>query len=229
AWLPDVHEVEAVSDPTLWPMTRIHEAGLFEALLPDEIQAPSYRLRITRRDSRAIETPHPYAFTPLLTDFELHLFVNGTLYKAYESLGAHVRTVDGVRGVHFVVWAPNAARVSIVGDFNGWNGLGHPMIGRGATGLWELFIPDLPEGTIYKYEIRSRQHDMLLLKADPYAFAGELRPRTASIVHDFTNYTWHDDAWMGARSTWDALTSPLSIYEVHLGSWMRIPEENNRW
>ncbi|UVT16924.1 MAG: 1,4-alpha-glucan branching protein GlgB [Nitrospira sp.] len=229
AWLPDVKEVEAVSDSALWRMTCLHEAGLFEALLAGETQVPSYRLRITRRDGTVTEIHDPYAFPPLLTDFELHLFANGTLYKAYESLGAHVRTVGGVRGVHFVVWAPNAVRVSIVGDFNGWDGLRHPMTGRGATGLWELFIPDLPEGTIYKYEIRSRQHDMLLLKADPYAFAGELRPRTASIVHDLTTYTWHDDAWMAARSKWDALTSPLSIYEVHLGSWMRVPEEDNRW
>ena len=229
AYLPDVKEAELVTDSTLWRMTRVREAGLFEAVLPATAPVPSYRLRITHQDGTAVETYDPYAVRPLLTDLELHLFAEGTLYKAYESFGAHVRTVAGVCGVHFVVWAPNAGRVSVIGDFNGWNGLTHPLTSRGSTGLWELFIPDLPEGTLYKYEIRSREHDVLLRKADPYAFAGELRPRTASVVHDLSHYTWHDQAWMTARSAWDPLPAPLSIYEVHLGSWMRIPDENNRW
>ena len=128
-----------------------------------------------------------------------------------------------------MVWAPNAARVSLIGDFNGWNGLRHPMASRGSPGLWELFIPDLPEGTLYKYEIRSREHGDLLSKADPYAVASELRPRTASVVCDLSTYAWDDGAWMSARAEWDPLIAPLSIYEVHLGSWMRVPEENNRW
>jgi 1,4-alpha-glucan branching enzyme len=229
AWLPDVEGVEAVSDSALWRMTRIREEGLYETLLPGITQAPPYRLRVTRDDGTVTEIHDPYAVPPLLTEYELHLFAEGTLYKAYESFGAHVRTVAGIRGVHFVVWAPNAARVSLVGDFNGWNGLRHPMTSRGATGVWELFIPGLPEGTLYKYEIRSREHGTLLLKADPYAFAGELRPRTASVVRDLSTYTWQDDAWMAARSKWDPLTAPLAIYEVHLGSWMRIPDQNDRW
>jgi 1,4-alpha-glucan branching enzyme len=228
-WQPDLKDVEVASDSTLWRMTRIHDAGLFEALLPDTTQAPSYKLRVTRQDGTVADIHDPYAFPPLLTDFDLHLFTEGTLYKAYDSFGAHVRTIQGIPGVHFVLWAPNAARVSVIGDFNGWNGLRHFMTNRGASGLWELFIPDLPEGTLYKYEIRSREHDALLTKADPYAFASELRPRTASVVHDLSKYTWHDEAWMAARSGWDPLTAPLSIYEVHLGSWMRVPEENNRW
>ena len=229
AWQPDLKDVEVASDSTLWRMTRIHEAGLFEALLPDTTQAPSYKLRVTRQDGTVADIHDPYAFPPLLTDFDLHLFAEGTLYKAYDSFGAHIRTVRGIPGVHFVLWAPNAARVSVIGDFNGWNGLRHFMTNRGASGLWELFIPDLPEGTLYKYEIRSREHDAPLTKADPYAFASELRPRTASVVHDLSKYTWHDAAWMAARSGWDPLTAPLSIYEVHLGSWMRVPEEDNRW
>jgi 1,4-alpha-glucan branching enzyme len=229
AWLPDVQDVEVSSDSTLRRMTRLHDAGLFEALLPVTTQAASYRLRITHHDGIVNESHDPYAFPPLLTDFDLHLFAEGTLYRAYEHFGAHIRTVQGVSGVHFVLWAPNAARISVIGDFNGWNGLCHPMASRGSTGLWELFIPDLPEGTFYKYEIRSREHGTLLRKADPYAFAGELRPRTASVVCDISDYTWHDDAWMTARSGWDPLTAPLSIYEVHLGSWMRMPGEDNRW
>ena len=229
AWLPDVTNAEAVFDSILWRMTRIREEGLYEALLPDVTLASPYQLRITRRDGTIAEIHDPYAVPPLLTDFDLHLFCEGTLYKAYESFGAHIRTVGGIRGVHFVVWAPNAARVSVVGDFNDWDGLRHPMTNRGAAGVWELFLPGLSEGTHYKYEIRSRDHHTLLLKADPYAFASQLRPRTASVVHDVSAYAWHDDAWMAARAKWDPLTAPLSIYEVHVGSWMRVPEENNRW
>lgn len=229
AWLPQVKDVEVVSDSILRRMTLIREEGLYEALLPDTTQAPSYKLRVTHHDGAVAEIHDPYAFPPLLTDFDLHLFAEGTLYKAYNSFGAHIRTIEGVCGVHFVLWAPNASRVSVIGDFNGWNGLCHPMTSRGSTGLWELFIPDLPEGALYKYEIRSRERDDLLRKADPYAFASELRPRTASVVHDLSTYTWHDDAWMAARSEWDPLAAPLSIYEVHLGSWMRVPEDNNRW
>ncbi|MBX3325863.1 MAG: 1,4-alpha-glucan branching protein GlgB [Nitrospira sp.] len=210
-------------------MTRIFEEGLYEALLPDTISIPSYRLRITHLDDAVTETSDPYSVPPLLTDFDLHLFAEGTSFKAHEHFGAHVRTIADIRGVHFVVWAPNAARVSVVGDFNHWNGLLHPMASRGATGVWELFIPDLPEGTLYKYEIRTRAQSTLLLKADPYAFASELRPRTASVVCDVSTYSWQDGTWMTARSTRDPLTTPLSIYEVHLGSWMRVPEENNRW
>ncbi|MBL8072794.1 MAG: 1,4-alpha-glucan branching protein GlgB [Nitrospira sp.] len=164
-----------------------------------------------------------------MTDYDLHLFAEGTLLKAYEHFGAHIRTISGVRGVHFVVWAPNAARVSVVGDFNHWNGLLHPMTSRGPTGVWELFIPNLQEGALYKYEIRSREHSALLLKADPYAFSSELRPRTASKVRDISSYRWQDEKWMAGRSMKDPLTTPLSIYEVHLGSWMRVPKEDNRW
>ncbi len=198
AWLPQIKDVAAVSDSILRPMTRLHEEGLYEALFPDTTLAPSYKLRVTGHTGTVVDIHDPYAFPPLLTDFELHLFTEGTLYKAYNSFGAHVRTVQGIPGVHFVLWAPNAARVSVIGDFNGWNGLCHPMASRGPTGLWELFMPDLPESTLYKYEIRSREHDMLLRKADPYAVASELRPRTASIVHDLSGYTWHDGTWKAA-------------------------------
>ncbi|CUS34364.1 1,4-alpha-glucan branching protein GlgB [Candidatus Nitrospira nitrificans] len=230
AWLPQINDVAVVSDSIPRPMTRIREEGLYEALLPDNTTlAPSYKLRVTYHNGTVADIHDPYAFPPLLTDFELHLFTEGTLYKAYNSFGAHLRTVEGVCGVHFVVWAPNAARVSIVGDFNGWNGLCHPMASRGPTGLWELFMPDLPDGTLYKFEIRSRACGDLLRKADPYAVASELRPRTASVVRDLSTYAWHDGTWMASRSEWDPLTAPLSIYEVHLGSWMRVPEENNRW
>jgi 1,4-alpha-glucan branching enzyme len=240
AWLPQAVEVGVVLDPpsgrrlptsqeSLLPMARLHEAGLFEVVAPAGSQVPFYRFRVAHQDGTLTEQRDPYAFPPLLTDFELHLFAEGTFYKAYARLGAHLRTVEHTGGVHFVVWAPNAIRVSVVGDFNRWDGRCHPMTNRGSTGLWELFIPDLPEGSLYKYEIRSRERDALLVKADPYAQAGELRPRTASIVRDLSCYTWHDHDWMTARARWDPLAAPFSIYEVHLGSWMRVPEEDNRW
>jgi 1,4-alpha-glucan branching enzyme len=230
AWFPYAAQVDVIRAPNpLLRMTRLHESGLFEAIVPEDTAVPSYRLRVTQHDGAIVDRHDPYAFPPLLTDFELHLFAEGTFYKAYDSLGAHVRTIEQVTGVHFVVWAPNAARVSVVGDFNRWDGRCHPMTNRGASGLWELFLPDLPEHTLYKYEIRARDSETLLVKADPYAQAGELRPRTASIVRDLSRYTWNDRDWMTARAEWNPLAAPLSIYEVHMGSWMRVPEEGDRW
>ena len=229
---PDAIEVAVVTDKLSQSpisMSRIHEAGLFEAHLPQAPSSGRYRLRLTDGTGRVSERYDPYAFAPLLTDFELHLFAEGTFFRAYDTLGSHLRSVDGIAGIHFVLWAPNAGRVSVVGDFNRWDGRRHPMTNRGATGLWELFIPGLTDGTLYKYEIRPRDRDAILLKADPYAVASELRPRTASIARDISRYTWHDQAWIEARRRRDPLAVPLSIYEVHLGSWMRVPEEDNRW
>jgi len=211
------------------PMAPVHDAGLFEASLPDMGKTCRYRIRVKDRWGGVTERHDPYAFPVLLSDFDLHLFAEGRYYRAYETMGAHVRTVDGVTGVGFVVWAPNALRVSVVGDFNGWDGRRHPMRSRGATGLWELFIPDVPEGSAYKYEIRSRNQEAPFLKADPYAFAAEMRPKTASVVRDITRYEWGDKAWMEARRAGDPLRRPWAIYEVHLGSWARVPEDNRRW
>ncbi|HKN77207.1 MAG TPA: 1,4-alpha-glucan branching protein GlgB, partial [Candidatus Acidoferrum sp.] len=150
-------------------------------------------------------------------------------YDTYEKLGAHLRTLEGVRGVHFAVWAPSARRVSIVGDFNRWDGRVNPMRARGSSGIWELFIPELGEGAIYKYEIIGASGAMLPLKADPYAFRGELRPNTGSVVVNLDTYQWTDTKWMNSRPEKNWLESPISVYEVHLGSWRRVPEEGNRW
>jgi 1,4-alpha-glucan branching enzyme len=231
AWFPHAVSVAIRPTPTSspLPMVRLHDAGLFESVVPDDIPVPFYRFRVTRSDGTVMEGHDPYAFPPLLTDFELHLFAEGTWHRAYERMGAHCRCVNGIAGVHFVVWAPNAARVSVIGDFNHWDGRCHPMVNRGASGLWELFIPDLPEGMLYKYEILSRHTGALLIKADPYARYAEVRPHTASIVRDLSHYVWHDHDWMAARAQWNPLTAPLAIYEVHLGSWMRMPEEGDRW
>jgi 1,4-alpha-glucan branching enzyme len=217
---------------------KIHPNGLFEATISpsmlqlDESQAvpaPSYRVRFQFANGSVLENYDPYAFPPLLTDYDLYLSGEGTHYLKYEKLGAHVREVAGIKGVDFGVWAPNAQRVSVVGDFNLWDGRVNPMRSRGASGIWELFIPGLHEGALYKFEILSRAGHNLGLKSDPYGFAGELRPNNASVVCDIDHYAWNDSAWLRARAARDWLHSPMSIYEVHAGSWRHKAEEGNRW
>jgi len=210
-------------------MTTIHAAGLFEAAWPDAKGTVRYRIRVQDQWGGVTLRHDPYAFPMVLSDLDLHLFAEGRHSRLYEKLGAHRHTLNGVSGVGFAVWAPTALRVSVVGDFNSWDGRRHMMRSRGATGLWELFIPDLPDGSAYKYEIRSRSQDVPFLKADPYAFAAELRPKTASLVRDISQYQWTDQPWMEARRARDPLKCPWTIYEVHLGSWARVPEDHTRW
>ncbi len=211
------------------PMSRVSSEGIFEVTLPQESIDPTYRYRVVFSSGQTMECHDPYAFAPVLSDFDLHLFAEGTLYRAYEKFGAQCCTHQGVSGVNFAVWAPNARRVSVVGNFNEWDGRRHPMRQRGGVGIWELFIPELSDGELYKYEILPGNDKAPFTKADPYATYAELRPRTASIVCDVTRYQWNDDEWVTRRSAQDALTRPISIYEVHLGSWRRIPEEGDRW
>ncbi|MEK7851626.1 MAG: 1,4-alpha-glucan branching enzyme, partial [Deltaproteobacteria bacterium] len=168
-----------------------------------------------------------YPFPQILTDFDLHLIGEGTHYKKYEKLGAHLKEVSGVKGVHFAVWAPNVNGVSIIGDFNRWDVNSHKMRMLGNSGIWEIFIPGLSEGEIYKFALQTKSGETIE-KADPYAFYSEIRPKSASIVYDIEGYTWSDDKWMEERVRRNALDAPISIYEVHLGSWMRVPEEGNR-
>jgi 1,4-alpha-glucan branching enzyme len=165
----------------------------------------------------------------LLTDFDLHLLAEGTHYRTYEKLGAHLREVNGVAGTHFAVWAPNASHVSVVGDFNGWNASAHPLTRRHEAGVWEAFVPGVKVGALYKYRVVGPDGRAFGEKADPYGFAAEIRPQTASKVAELDGYAWHDADWIAARATYDASTQPMSIYEVHLGSWRRKPEENGRW
>ena len=153
----------------------------------------------------------------------------GRHYDAYEKLGAHIKTVAGVRGVNFAVWAPSARRVSVVGDFNHWDGRVNPMRARGSSGVWELFVPELNEGAVYKYEIIGPRGELLPLKADPFAFRAELRPSTGSIVANLDTHAWNDSEWMSRRKDTSWLEYPISIYEVHLGAWRRVPDEGNRW
>ncbi len=161
----------------------------------------------------------------IFSEFDLYLFGQGKNYRIYEKMGAHVRTVDGVSGVNFAVWAPNALAVSLIGDFNGWNRGANPMYRRhNDLGVWECFIPGLQIGTIYKYAIYSRFNNYSVDKTDPYGFAAELRPRTASIVADIHQHAWQDEEWMQSRENRQQLSSPISIYEVHLASWRHVPE-----
>ena len=163
-----------------------------------------------------------------ISEFDLYLLAEGTHYRAYEKLGAHFTEKDGKRGVQFAVWAPNAKRVSIIGDFNNWNP-NTSVMQPSTAGIWEGFVPDIGQGASYKYHIESRYRDYKVDKADPYGFASEIRPQTASRVWNLENYSWHDESWMKNRTNTNSLSSPLSFYEVHLGSWKRALEENNRW
>ncbi len=216
-FLPAATQVE-LQTPQGWiAMTMQHPDGIFShagKLLPTP-----YRLRW--QDALGThEAYDPYVFSPVLGDLEVYLFSEGRLYEAYRHLGAHRRCHEGVEGVLFAVWAPNAERVSVVGDFNRWDGRYHPMRVRGMSGLWELFIPGLEAGEIYKFEIRHRDSGVVFVKTDPYAHAFELRPSTAARVVD-SHYIWKDQAWMTARAQADWQHAPMNIYEVHLGSWQR--------
>jgi 1,4-alpha-glucan branching enzyme len=198
-------------------------------VFPGKVLDPSYLFRVVTTQGNTFEQYDPYAFSPVLSEFDLHLFGEGKLYKAYDKLGAHLCTHEGVQGVNFAVWAPNAKRVSVVGTFNDWDGRRHPMRARGGVGIWELFIPGIQKGEFYKYEILSQGGSAPFTKADPYATGAEKRPKTASLVYDVSQHQWKDSTWMEKRKTSDPLKHPLSIYEVHLGSWKRVVEEGNRW
>lgn len=221
----EVQVLDTASDQR-WDAQRIHDHGFFEALIPDQTTL-AYRLRVTGFDDHVWEAEDPYRFPLQITDMDLYLHGEGTHYRTYQKMGAHAMTIDGVEGVHFAVWAPNASRVGVIGWFNRWDGRHHPMQSRGASGLWELFIPALKPGDLYKYEIKGPD-GFLAQKSDPYAFAAELRPRTASMVWDMDAYEWQDKAWMDQRRQLNPLDRPVNVYEVHLGSWRRTGEDN-RW
>ena len=224
AFLPHAERVELEG---VGPMNRVEGSDLFVIRLSEEQHRAlprHYRLRWQEKaDGSWHQAISPYSFEPQLSEWDLHLFNEGRHHHAWRILGAHLKTIDGVQGCLFAVWAPAVERVSVVGDFNGWNGLRHPMRNRGHSGIWELFIPGLHPGDAYKYEIRSR-HGQLLVKADPYAQRMALRPDTTSIVTEEAHYRWQDESWMLERQQWDWQRSPIAIYEVHLGSWRRHPD-----
>jgi 1,4-alpha-glucan branching enzyme len=216
------------STPEFLPMERLAEEGLFEVFLPKHTEVSAYELRATSADGRVRQFRDPYCFLPTLGAQDLYLFNEGNEHRIYEKLGAHVRDLGGVRGVAFAVWAPAAVRVSIVGDFVGWDGRYLPMRSLGASGVWEIFIPGLTEGALYKFEIRDRR-GIVRVKTDPYGARFEAPPGNAAIVCETGGFHWGDREWMERRrSLAGKLDRPVSIYEVHLGSWRRKPEEGNR-
>ncbi|SEK45020.1 1,4-alpha-glucan branching protein GlgB [Nitrosovibrio tenuis] len=208
-------------------MARVHPCGVFEWRGPISPVMP-YLLRVENDsntpEAHIYETYDAYAFLPRVSHYDLYLFNEGRLWQAYRTLGSHAREIDGIAGVLFAVWAPNAERVSVVGDFNRWDGRIHPMTVHGFSGVWELFIPGLPPGSLYKYEILNRSSGELLLKTDPYAGYYELRPNTAACTPAASQPGWHDAGWMANRAISDWLHAPLNIYEVHAGSWKRNPD-----
>ncbi len=204
----------------------VHPGGVFEAHVPQADLPMDYELEVAYADGNVFTVRDPYSHLPTLGDVDLHLAGEGRHEELYEKLGAHVREVDGVVGTSFAVWAPAACSVSVVGDFNSWDGRLHQMRSLGNSGIWELFIPEVTEGHRYKYEIRTPTGE-IRLKADPYAFAAEVPPETASIVHR-SKHEWADEGWMRRRADAQPLQGPMSIYEVHLGSWRLDPADGDR-
>ncbi len=224
ALVPDAAriEIQPVREkqlPTL-ELQRLHEAGLFEGVTDQASQVYAYDLVITYAAGRVRRTRDPYSFLPTLGESDLYLFGKGDARRIYEGLGAHLRELDGVPGASFAVWAPHAQRVSVVGDFNGWDGRRHLMRRLGASGIWEIFVPGVRHGAHYKYEIRD-VHGAMSLKTDPYGFFFETAPKNAAIVWDHDGFAWTDDAWLAQRRQRDPLRSPMSVYEVHIGSWRK--------
>ena len=230
---PPVIEGAALSSAKVTDAVKLRPEGFFEATWPSsQTAAPapaSYKIQGRTHSGQHFEMFDAYAFPYILSEFDLHLMGEGRHYDTYEKLGAHIVTLEGVRGVHFAVWAPSAQRVSVVGIFNDWDGRIHPMRARGSSGIWELFLPELDEGAIYKYEIIGAQGEMLPLKADPYGFCSEMRPKTGSVVARLDTYQWKDAGWIAHREKTNWFESAVCIYEVHLGSWRRVPEDHDRW
>ena len=220
AFLPHASSAEVVIGETSYPMQKKHAHGFFSASFHRE--PDDYRLSVHLWNGGIELIDDPYRFPPLLTDFDLYLHGEGTHYESYNTLGSHIVESLGVQGVRFSVWAPNAEVVCVVGDFNHWDTRRHPMRLRNG-GIWELFIPGIGAGAHYKYFVRSRHLGYRQLKADPYAFACEVPPKSASIVTDLTTYEWGDSEWMDNRPNHNWLKEPFSVYEVHLESWMRKP------
>lgn len=227
AFRPSAQSLVVVDEQTgeRYPMTRLRDEGFFEVTIPaGELR---YHYEAVTHDGREETFADPYAYPPLLTDYDLYLFREGRYLYSYEKLGAHPREVEGVKGINFAVWAPNAYKVSVIGAFNQWDKRAHPMRFHEGAGVWELFIPEAKEGDSYRYEIRSRFNGFRAEKSDPYGFFSERRPANASVIADIEGYEWDDDEWMGERALGSPLDKPMSIYELHAGSWRRAPD--GRW
>ncbi|WP_264479483.1 1,4-alpha-glucan branching protein GlgB [Roseobacter weihaiensis] len=231
AYVPDADRIAAVDAKTgrnIASLTAVAGApGLFEGVAARRKTRFAYHLRV-QQGSAQWSMDDPYRFGPVMGALDEYLLGEGQHRKLWRVLGAHVMTHEEVAGTHFALWAPNAARVSVVGDFNTWDGRRTVMRRRGPTGVWEVFVPGVTEGAVYKYEILDARHRLLPHKADPVGFGAEHPPRTGSVVRDLSRYRWQDDTWMTRRAVTQRIDQPISIYEVHLGSWRRVPKEGNR-
>jgi len=226
-WARRLSVVDATTGAVAGELARVHEDGLWSGMLG---RRPRFRYRLRAEGAHgAVEFDDVYAFPVVLGDFDLHLLVEGTHHESYAVLGSHWREHDGVLGVTFAVWAPNARRVSVVGDFNDWDGRRYPMRLRHSAGIWELFVPGLEPDHAYKYEILGADGALMPLKADPYAERAEHPPKTASLVADPSRHTWADTEWIETRWQRNDRHAPVSIYEAHLGSWRRDVEQGNRY
>ena len=209
-------------------LENIHPNGLFQLQMLPKATLKPYLLRIVYKNGEECIKHDPYYFSPEINEFDLYLFGEGNHHHIYHKLGAHLNVKEGVSGVRFAVWAPSAKRVSVVGDFNYWDGRKHTMQSLGGSGVWELFIPNIKEGDLYKYEVLAQDHQ-IYIKTDPYGFHAQIRPDTASRVADLNHYQWNDSDWQESIKEKNPIHEPINIYEVHLGSWKRIPEEQNRF
>ncbi|MBF0279664.1 MAG: 1,4-alpha-glucan branching protein GlgB [SAR324 cluster bacterium] len=236
-WVIRVMEPDAVRVSLFWEkqqvedavsLKQIHAGGLFEIILEPLSALIPYRLVLDYAGGGQVIRHDPFYFSPQLTEFDTHLFSQGNHHQIYRKLGAHPVNLEGIAGTLFAVWAPNAKRVSVVGSFNQWDGRKHPMQSHVNVGIWELFIPDVAEGDMYKYEIKTHTND-ILLKADPYGFSMEERPKTSSMVVNLEGFEWQDEQWIEQRASQNVLEQAINIYEVHLGSWRRSPQENDRF
>lgn len=231
AFVPGAESIEAIDPKTgrkLAELTPVAQApGLFEGTAARRKKRFAYHLRVLQ-DGHEWSADDPYRFGPVMGEWDEYLLGEGTHQQLWHALGAHMMTHEGVDGTHFAVWAPNAARVSIVGDFNTWDGRRHLLRRRGQTGVWETFVPAIGEGDVYKFEVLDGNRNLLPQKADPVGFGSEHPPRTGSVVRSLAGHDWTDKGWMSKRAAAQRFDRPISVYEVHLGSWRRVPEEGNR-
>jgi len=229
AFLDDAKTCSVIDLKTGEPyeMERLSDDGFYEVFISDQKEVFKYQLKIERYNGEFRQFYDPYCMLPTLSEDDLYLFNEGNDHQAHNKMGAHVREIDGVKGVAFAVWAPSALRVSVVGDFNHWDGRYHTMRSMGASGIWELFIPGLDNGATYKFEVATR-HGYPNLKTDPYGRRFDAPPYNASIVCSLDNYEWGDAAWQEKRANTDWSKAPISVYELHLGSWKTVVEDNNR-
>jgi 1,4-alpha-glucan branching enzyme len=231
AYLPDARAAwvlakDQAGQENEYPMTRVHEKGFFEIVFRDRKEVFPYQLRKQMPDGETAVFHDSYSYMPTLSDYDMYLFNAGDHHRIYDKLGAHYAEVNGIGGVQFAVWAPGARSVSVIGDFNKWDRRFHAMRALGSSGIWEIFIPGLAEKELYKFEVKT-QAGAYLDKSDPYGFEMELRPNTASVVNFLRDFSWSDKEWIEHRKGASQLAGPLSVYEVHLGSWRRGVD--NEW